>query len=536
MTEREAFIKILEFISNTFYRTKEQDYIYVQLSTDGSNTYDYFLNTIKVSADLAERYHQLKLPRFVIYYHELGHFLYSKNMFKLLDNWSRIDKGPLEWHNKYKHLVNWIEDFFIEEKLLKEHSYLTDVLNCIKKLPLNYDINAIDKAFHYYYVYNKPSPALNNNDQIIFINYINDLLKMRAYNKVRFGHGVLSSFTITKTNDTLFVLKLIEFYNWCVLKGILNDNEELPALTHPMNGFILNPGFNINTGNNSNIPVNNDCNIPVTSDSNSNKTGSYSNHSNTVKSNNDKYLEIVPLDKTTEIFKEELVQENLLLQKELLDTSQVLQTQQHTIDGLFTSNYEPTAIIQNKVIVNNFFNPNRIIDQVLFLQKTHTYMNVAIFRDISGSVAASEHKLMHQIIEKLYKDIPVNITYYLYSSGKYSILEVPYIPWEKLEKPPKEYLSNPLYQQLEGGTNSDAIADVITQQLSDKWLNIIITDGDLTRLLQRDNIYALLKNVFVVCINSKVHDELLQITVRETEDIENISKVLSTINLEKIIV
>ena len=87
---------------------------------------------------------------------------------------------------------------------------------------------------------------------------------------------------------------------------------------------------------------------------------------------------------------------------------------------------------------------------------------------------------MHYVCEQLVKDIPVNITYYLYASGDVSIIEVPYIPWEESAIVPQPYKENPLYAQLSGGTNSDAIADVITQQLSDKWLNIIVTDGDLT--------------------------------------------------------
>ena len=46
---------------------------------------------------------------------------------------------------------------------------------------------------------------------------------------------------------------------------------------------------------------------------------------------------------------------------------------------------------------------------------------------------------------------------------------------------------------MTGGTNSGAIADVITEQLNDKWLNIIITDGDLSDLMHRDNINSLLE-------------------------------------------
>jgi hypothetical protein len=131
------------------------------------------------------------------------------------------------------------------------------------------------------------------------------------------------------------------------------------------------------------------------------------------------------------------------------------------------------------------------------------------------------------------KEVPVDVKYYLYSSGEISILEVTYIPWIRSDKEPEEYENNPLYQQLGGGTNSDAIADVITEQLSDKWLNIIVTDGDLNSLMQRDNIHSLLKNVFVIAVNSDIPNDLLGVSIRNLNDLNNINSVLSTVNMNR---
>ena len=160
-------------------------------------------------------------------------------------------------------------------------------------------------------------------------------------------------------------------------------------------------------------------------------------------------------------------------------------------------------------------------------------MNVAIFRDISGSTRGDIHTLMHYVSEQLMRDIPVDITYYLYSSGEISIIKVPYVSWKEDNKVPDEYSKDPLYQQLSGGTNSDAIADVITEQLSDKWLNIIITDGDLNSLMNRENIFGLLKNVFVISVKSPLDQRLLGVSVNDLMDISNINNVLSTINLDR---
>jgi len=140
---------------------------------------------------------------------------------------------------------------------------------------------------------------------------------------------------------------------------------------------------------------------------------------------------------------------------------------------------------------------------------------------------------MHHVCEHLMKEVPVDVKYYLYSSGEISILEIDYIPWENDKDTPQVYESNELFKQLGGGTNSDAIADVITEQLSDKWLNIIVTDGDLHSLLARENIYSLLKNVFVIAVDSSLPDNLLGISIRQTQDIEGINNVLATVNLDR---
>jgi hypothetical protein len=88
-----------------------------------------------------------------------------------------------------------------------------------------------------------------------------------------------------------------------------------------------------------------------------------------------------------------------------------------------------------------------------------------------------------------------------------------------------------LFEQLGGGTNSDAIADVMTQQLSDKWLNIIVTDGDLNSLMARDNINALLKNVFAIAVNGNLTDKVNGIEIKDETKINDITAAMQTLNL-----
>ena len=522
-----AFAHVLEFITNNFYSTPDHP-VSVQIDKDnkGNNYYDG--NTIVLSSQLIDAFATLNLPRFVVYYHELGHLLYSEGYFRFIETWQKIDAGPLKWKKSYEHLFNWIEDFYIESRLLVEHKYLSDVMSCILKMPPEYDIKRIEYAFNYWYVYKAPTPALSYMDQVTFKTYLTQLLTMRDYKTIPFGHGVLTNLAMRPSNDTKFAQTLVEFYNWCVTKGIFADDQPLPALTTPV--AHIEP---VETGSDPDKDSTQKGDPTPRGDpiDSKDKTGSYSDHSGIVGRPTFEYVERYHVKTATDLLKDELVQENTLINKEILDMSQRLQADQYTIDGLFTNKYRPTATIQNKIIVPNFYNPNRLIDQVLFRKRKHTYMNVAIYRDISGSTEGNRHTLMHQVCEQLMKDIPVNITYYLYSSGDISIVEVPYIPWENSSNVPSVYEANPIYNQLSGGTNSSAIADVITQQLSDKWLNIIITDGDLYDLMHRDNIMALLKNVFVISVTAPVEPGLLGVSINTPEDIVNINRTLSSIQL-----
>ena len=518
--KKKAFAKVLEFITNTFYKTDENEEITVEVAdnsqaTKAVNFYDE--HRIVLAEGLIDAFGELNLPRFLVYYHELGHHLYSIGLFKLVKTWKTINQGPLTWSDSYMHLINWIEDLYIEDRLVKEHTYLTDVINCIKQLPPDYDINRIEYAFNFWYIHQAATPALVYTDQLAFKSYIVKLLNLRGNTSTRFGQGILTVVSIRQSTETKYALLLIEFYNWCVAKGIFPKNQALKPLQNPNNHLEQGPGNGQGVTNPSDK---------------GGQAGAYSDHSNQVGKSN-QYTEVYHIKSPTTVFKDEVSQENKLIQKELLDMSQRIQADESTLDGLFSTKHRDSSIIQPKVILPNFFNPNRLVDQVLFKEKEHAYMNVAIYRDISGSTSGQTHTLMSHVCEQLYKDIPVDITYYLYSSGDISIIEVPYVVWEDYTKVPPIYKNNPLFQQLSGGTNSDAVADVITQQLSDKWLNIVITDGDLDRLMQRDNIYELLKNVFVVAVNADVEEGLLGVRVENTADLEKINSVLSGINANR---
>jgi hypothetical protein len=529
---KQAYANVLQFITNNFY-TQPGEEITVQIDETSIENNLYDGKRIVLSGQLLDAFGKLNLPRFLVYYHELGHHLYSKGMFNLIDTWQKQTTGPLEWKTNYHHLINWVEDYYIEARLKREHTYLTDVINCIRKMPPEYDISQIQYAFNYYYVHEAPTPSLVYLDQIVFKKYLDKLLQLRDSNKTRFGYGILTTLSIKKSNETLFAETIIEFYNWCLSKDIFNDERKLPPLRNPNQH--LEPGKGQTTkeflqGIQNMFDDKN--HIKDTGPKTDSTGGTSSDHSKAIgKINISGYKEMSHIKQSTDMLQDHLVQEKTLIDKEMLDMSVRPETQRHTLDGLFTPNYVESMIIQPRVNVVNFFNPNRIVDQRLFLERGHTYMNVAIYRDISGSTSGHTHYLMSQVTEKLFENIPVDITYYLYASGNVSIVEVPYVKWENDNDKPKEYTSNPLFEQLGGGTNSDAIADVITQQLSDKWLNIIITDGDLNSLMGRDNINALLKNVFAIAVHGTLDRGVNGIEIKDATKINDIVNAMQTLNI-----
>lgn len=513
----EAIARVFERVINNFYKQG----VSVVLSDTPDTAYCEGTK-ITLPLHLLEEFTTQKLPRFTVLYHELGHALYSEDMTTFINKWKNLSStfGPILYDNKYHHLINWIEDFYIEKKLFEDYPYLQDILGCLKRLTVPYDINDLDKCFNYYYQKGHASLTLSPTDAYMFTNYINDLLHYRDSNS--FGKGPISLLS-NKSNETKYIRTLIDFYNWCVSKGIFDDNVYHPALSNP-NNILQSSG-----GNPSNVQQSNGQTSNNQSDANaSNESagGSYSDHSHIVG----ELLEVVPTfdSKEAKIFNEQFVSEEKLIQAEILDSNRV-ESKVNSLEGLFSSTYSDTSIMQSRIIIPNFFNPNRLIDQVLFEKPNKTFNKVSVYRDISGSTHGDTFKLINSICEYLNNKIPIEYNFYLYASGDISIMETQYQYWDNHYDTIELYEHNPIYQQMSGGTNSSAIADVITEQLDDKWLNIIITDGDLHDLMRRDNIQSLLENVFVISVdnNSILNDVPNKIIINDESEIDSIAQTLN---------
>lgn len=486
--------------------------------------YDFHTDTIVLGTPIMQDFYNNKVPYLSVYYHELAHSLYTKPLSDLESNWQNIIKnGSYVYDSKYHHLLNWIEDLYIESRLIKDYDYLYDVINCIKIPPVNYNILDIKYAFSYYYIYNKPSPTLDKADQLLFIKYIQKCLMLRE--QINYN-SIISAVSFTLPGNQ-FIKEIVSFYNWCISVGIFIKDQVRPAQPNPM----VVPNLTTSTQSNTNNVIKNNTNNNISNtqaQQSSKQTQQQSPTINNIIQNNInkqnvntgvENISIYTTDVGTAPVSSFIIPKfnNPIILKKFNDeqgrftsgksaSTDVLPS----LAGIFINKYKPSSLITNSLNIRNYLNPVTRSNIHIFNKPIKSFNNVSIYRDISGSTRGDTHKQMDNIIKFLIEQIPIDHHFYLYASGKVSIIEEKYRPWQEAHKPPKEYINNPMFKQLGGGTNSGAIANVIKKQLSDKWLNIIVTDGDLYDLFNKQDINRLLENIFVifVCTGSRFISKL----------------------------
>lgn len=494
-----VMLKVLQESLKYWYH---KDTIIEYKDTDNAY-YDFHTDTIVLGTPIMQDFYNNKVPYLSVYYHELAHSLYTKPLFDLESNWQKIIKnGNYVYDIKYHYLLNWIEDLYIESRLVKEYNYLYDVINCIKIPPVNYNVLDVKYAFSYYYIYNKPSPTLDKADQLLFIKYIQKCLMLRE--RINYN-PIISAVSFTLPGNQ-FIKEVVTFYNWCVSIGIFVKDQVIPAQPNPMVVPNLNTSTQGNTNNitNAQIPQQSltfsdpvkDRNDKQTSNADAGDISAYTADVGTAPVSSF----IVPKFNNPIILKKFNDEQGRFASGKSASTDIL-----PSLAGIFTNKYKTSSLITNSLNVRNYLNPVTRSNIHIFNKPIKSFNNVSIYRDVSGSTWGATHKQMDNIIKFLIEQIPIDHHFYLYASGKVSIVEEKYRPWQVADKPPKEYKSNPMFNQLGGGTNSGAIANVIKKQLSDKWLNIIVTDGDLYDLFSKQDINRLLENVFVIFVCTGSH-------------------------------
>lgn len=514
MEDKELLIKLCQTftdLTNEYYTQSNLIHYKVALSNEFAAYFNANDNQITLGIKLLQFFGDNHLPRFNVFYHELGHVLYSTPYNKLICMWKDFgDTITPKFDKKYLHLMNWCCDFYIEDRIVSEYDYLEYTIKLLKKLPIEDELD-ITKAFNYYYRHGKPSPTLKN--PILFMGYITRIMSIRSHPD--FNTSYLTTILNSRLHPTLwksYIVLIDEFYNYCVQEGIFKLNDILPVLPSPVLSVSIKSTNGTNTDedkNNTEYDIENEdgddedddddviyeCYVDKTNSSiDQSHHGTITAYDKTVgKTFTYDIADGVSNREVFEMFKAEE-----LTYKE----GYTSESTTHTLDGLFTSEYVSSNTI-GRPNIPNFFKPDKLVTQDLFLKRSRTFTNVSLYRDISGSTTGTIHRLMNHILLRLIDSLPIEYHHYLYASGVISIIECPFISWEDSDIIPSEYLSNELFQQLSGGTNSGAIADAIAEQYNEQWLNVIITDGDLYDLFRRDNINKLLDNIFVIFVCSE---------------------------------
>ena len=108
-----------------------------------------------------------------------------------------------------------------------------------------------------------------------------------------------------KSKETQYIKLIVEFYNWCVSKGIFDAQQTLPPLT--------NPNMTTSNGTTSNSTIPGDVK-PVGDPDDVGPGGSYTDHSHLVG-----VTEILPKydQKELEIFNDKFIAEQKLIKEEI---------------------------------------------------------------------------------------------------------------------------------------------------------------------------------------------------------------------------
>lgn len=479
-------LETVQTLINQFYPRPRHLFtdVTVTMSDRCEAYYNEKTDTITFGEPLLDMFYEARLPKFALMYHEAGHRWFSHDVIKLFNQWKNLTHITPVYDKKYHHLMNWIEDFYIEEKVVKEYPFLTDIVSCLRMVPSK-DLTSIKHVFNYLYITGQPSPAfMDPKDQQDFIDQFNRLFNLRRH--PNFGMTPLSQFVARQSIEMMFIEKLVEFYDWLVLKDVFDKDVPLPPSPHPIvTTNVQTPGKQNGNGNgNGNSvpkPTLNGTSVGGTSTTYTTKIGGVRVTYNIPQHNNKTLIKMYREERQRFVGR--------------------IDTNNSTLDGVFNGKFVDSNLMSNHINIKHCFEPKKLLDEMIFKKKERCFNNVSIYRDVSGSTHDDNlFSLINNVCAGIIKEIPIQYHFYLYASGDVSILELPFISWDDENTPPEVYTDNEDFRNLGSGTNSGAIANVIAEQFNDKHLNIVVTDGDLHNLFKRDDLNALLQNVFTIFV------------------------------------
>lgn len=468
--------KYLDSIYKAFYLSEGKVIIklgheggFVNLNSMEIVLYDKIINDLWESG----------IPPLLIFYHEIGHVLYTIK--ELVDYGTSLEKQSFT-------LLNWLEDFYVEERLMKELYFIKPYINMLHEVVPDF-IDDWEKpvfALHYYYCYEGLTPRWMDKAGIAteFKRYIEQLKHLRISFGSRFGREK-------------FIRMFEEFYMFCVKHGILTKKTPPPPLEPRPKGA--------GEGSKSREPG-------------SGKGGSYTGdeegsggsygeegegegEGEGEKAGEGTYADddgedvpeskiirppFKPLDPAKgfdDTFKELMALLEKEYSKSLFDSFKLAKKGKPELVPITRATSSPRSMIDPVAI--------ETMREDIYLEYTteeFSYTAYNLFIDVSGSVG------YNPTFNTLGRDIINIIKHYPYAVYGYG---------DDVTKWDQKRIDDILKLRCRDGTESPIIGDIILEKKELGNLNIILSDGDLGNLCRRKDIKDITKQyLFVFVVSS----------------------------------
>lgn len=472
----EWFQKYLSAIYSTFYRVGGKVNIlpgheggFINLNTMEITLYSKLINDLWASG----------VPPLLVFYHEIGHVLYTE---LVKEEMVEFQAGLTDAGRK---LLNWIEDFYIESKLMRqpEYAFIKPYIRMLHEVVPDFidDWERPIFALHYYYCYEGLTPLWmsadpNNNIAVRFVNSINQLLQFRSTFKSKFGRG-------------RFQRAFEQFFKLCIDNGILVEDPASPGgVLDPVDTDALNKllgnnpgqqeagGHGSRNGTNPQVQGTQPPNQGVAGDAYANTQGDPNNPTNVRRT----YKPLDPqkgFDKKLKDLMGLLTNE---YQKTLFDTFKLKKKGKPTLVPRTRNTTSPRSQVDPVAIET--MRPDIYLEYMI---EEFAYTAYNLFIDTSGSVGhnMTYNQLAHDIIQ-------------LISTSSYKVFGYAN---EMVEWTQKD-IDDVLNLCGSGGTASNNIAEIVTEKKELGNLNIVMSDGDLSELCARDDIAEITKQYLFVFI------------------------------------
>lgn len=410
------------------------------------------------------------IPPLLIFYHEIGHVLYTTEALTSYGN--SLDKQTFN-------LLNWIEDFFIEAELMKKLYFIKPYIQMLHEVVPDFidDWEKPHFALHYYYCYEGLTPRWMTKAGIDkeFKRYIEQLKHLRVSFSSRFAREK-------------FIRMFEEFYMFCVKHKILTPETPRPPmeprLEEDKEGIVKGPGGS-HTGDDAG--TGGSIAEGEGTDEEGAKEGDYADdEGEDVKESKIIRPPFKPLDITKgfdPMFKELMEIMGKEYNKSLYDSFKLAKKGKPELVPITRATSSPRSMIDPIAI--------ETMRDDIYLEYTiedFSYTAYNLFIDVSGSVG------YNTTFNTLGRDIINIIKHYPYAVYGYG---------NNVTKWDQKKIDNIMKLRCGDGTESPIIGDIILEKKELGNLNIVLSDGDLANLCRRPDIKEITQQyLFIFVVSS----------------------------------